>query len=381
MKRFIKIIACLLAVCTLVSTLSVISFADTPSVIYTGREDVFVFEDDDDLFDGFKGLMPGDTVTQFITVKNASNSAGYVNIYMRAELHDDAENPMSDDVSEQMGTLDAMHDFLSQLSMRVFIDNGDADPYNDDMIYAASPNELDGLASNVLIGSFESGEEALLRVELDIPTSLENEYQHAMGEVDWVFTVDEMSSGTWVTISGKKYLDDEYAKGSDYQFILTNYVGTVFQKISNRDGTINFRPIYLTPGTHFYIIEEVAGDDENIIYDDSSVRVYIVVNNDGTLEKMWFVKDYQNYSGFAFYNYTKESNAQDPIEPDDPKEPSYEEESEDKTENDKVDAKDDVTSPLTGDDTNTVLWLALLIVGLVMIVLVIVLDKKKKKAE
>ncbi len=380
MKRFIKIIACLLAICTLASTLSVISFADSPSVIYTGKTNVFVFEDDDDLFDSFKGLMPGDTVTQYITVKNTSSGSDYVNIYMRAELHDE-ENPMSDDVAQQMGTLASMHDFLSQLSMRVFIDNGDNDLDNDDMIYAASPNELDGLQNNVLIGAFEQGEGATLRVELDIPTSLGNEYQHAIGEVDWVFTVDELNYGAWVEIIGAKYLDDEYAKGSDYEFILTNYVGTVFQKVSNNDGKINFRPMHLSPGTHFYIIEEVAGDDENIIYDDTSIRVYIVINDDGSFEKMWFVKNYQNYSGFAFYNYTKEEEVEDPIEPEEPEEPGSEEEVTE-PENDKpVDAKDDVTSPLTGDNTSIILWLALLILGLVMIVTVIVLDKKKKKAE
>ncbi len=380
MKRFIKIIACLLALCTLVSMLSVISFADSPSVIYTGKENVFVFEDDDDLFDGFKGLMPGDTVTQYITVKNTSSESDYVNIYMRAELHDEG-NPISDYVAQQMGTLASMHDFLSQLSMRVFIDNGDNDPDNDDMIYAASPNELDGLENNVLIGAFKQGEEATLRVELDIPTSLGNEYQHAMGEVDWVFTVNELSYGAWVEIRGIKYLDDEYAEGSDYQFILTNYVGTIFQKVSNRGEIIYFRPMYLTPGTHFYIIEEVAGDDENIIYDDSSIRVYIVINDDGTLEKMWFVKNSQNYSGFAFYNYTKDLEIEDPIEPEEPEEPGSEEEVTEPEDDKPVDAKDDVTSPLTGDDTSIALWLALLVLGLVMIVLVIAFDKKKKKAE
>lgn len=380
MKKFIKIIACLLAVCTLVSTLSVISFADTPSVTYTGQRDLFVFEDDDDLFDDFKGIMPGDTVTQYITVKNANPDVDFVNIYMRAELHDDTNNPMSDDVAQQMGSLDAMHDFLSQLSMKVFIDNGDDDPDNDDMIYAAKPNELDGFENNVLLGSFENGEEALLRVELEVPTSLGNEYQHAMGEVDWIFTVDEMFYGSWVEIKGLKYLDDKLASGSDYQFVLTNYADHIFQKVSSVDGKINFRPIFLTPGTHFYIIEEVAGDDDNIIYDDTSIRVYIIINDDGTFEKMWFVKDFQNYSGFAFYNYTKEID--DPLEPDEPEEPGREEESEDIPEDDKpIDAKDDVTSPLTGDNTNMILWLALLILGIVMIVLVIVTEKKKKKAE
>ncbi len=380
MKKFIKIIACLLAVCTLVSTLSVISFADTPSVIYKGQEEVFVFEDDDDLFDDFKGIMPGDTVTQYITVKNANPDVDFVNIYMRAELHNDTDNPMSDDVAQQMGSLDAMHDFLSQLSMKVFIDNGDDDPDNDDMIYAAKPNELDGFENNVLLGSFKNGEEALLRVELKVPESLGNEYQHAMGEVDWVFTVEEMFHGSWVLIRGTKFLDDKPAQGRDYQFVLTNYLGTIFQKVSNYDEDIYFKPMFLEPGTHFYIIEEVAGDDDNIIYDDTSIRVYIIINDDGTLEKMWFVKDFQNYSGFSFYNYTKEID--DPLEPDEPEEPGREEESEDIPEDDKpIDAKDDVTSPLTGDNTNMILWLALLILGLVMIVLVIVTEKKRKKAE
>ena len=76
-----------------------------------------------------------------------------------------------------------MKDFLSQLKMDVY--NGDA------LIFSASPNELDGLSENVLLGTFRKGESSTLTVELSVPVDLSNEYAHRVGEVDWVFLTEE----------------------------------------------------------------------------------------------------------------------------------------------------------------------------------------------
>ena len=134
-----------------------------------------------DLFDGFKNVMPGDKLTETIKVRNTAPEYDYVKIYLRAEAHDESNNPLSDSVAHEE-TVVTMSDFLSQLSMRVY--NGG------DLIYNASPNQLDGLKNNVLLGEFVNGASTTLKVELNIPKTLGNEYMHRAGEVDWIFTAE-----------------------------------------------------------------------------------------------------------------------------------------------------------------------------------------------
>ena len=77
-----------------------------------------------------------------------------------------------------------MEDFLSQLSMKVY--NGKK------LIYEASPDELDGLKNNVLLGKFYEGRGTTLTVELKVPETLGSEYAGRIGEVDWVFIAEEV---------------------------------------------------------------------------------------------------------------------------------------------------------------------------------------------
>ena len=80
-----------------------------------------------------------------------------------------------------------MDDFLAQLSMRVL--NGG------EVIYNASPDKLDGLKNNVLLGTFNNGDNTTLTIELNIPKTLSNKYMHRSGEVDWVFTAEGYKDG------------------------------------------------------------------------------------------------------------------------------------------------------------------------------------------
>lgn len=156
------------------------------AVYFEGGADNFVFYPgttwgEVDLFDGFKNAMPGDKLTETIKVRNTAPEYDYVKIYLRAEAHDESSNPLSDSVTHEE-TVVTMSDFLSQLSMRVY--NGG------NLIYNASPDRLGGLKNNVLLGEFINGASTTLKVELNIPKTLGNEYMHRAGEVDWVFTAE-----------------------------------------------------------------------------------------------------------------------------------------------------------------------------------------------
>ena len=76
-----------------------------------------------------------------------------------------------------------MKDFLSQLSMTVY--------QGDKILYQASPDVLDGLSKNVLLGRFSRGQSTELRVVLSVPAELGNSYANRAGEVDWVFTAEQ----------------------------------------------------------------------------------------------------------------------------------------------------------------------------------------------
>lgn len=170
----------------IVISLSSTAYAAAPSITFKGFTSGFDFQPgseytETDLFNSFKNVMPGDTVTETITFTNSASDCDFVNLYMRAEAHDETANPLSPKVAEKE-TVAAMTEFLSKLSMKVW--NGT------ELIYDAAPNELGGLGSNKFLGTFRSGETATLKVELSVPIDLDNKFADRIGEVDWIFHVE-----------------------------------------------------------------------------------------------------------------------------------------------------------------------------------------------
>lgn len=140
------------------------------SVNYQGGAEEFVFlpvdeDGEGDLFEGFKGVLPGDVLTQKITVKNSTGDK--VRIYLRAE---------------SKGMVD--RDFLSQLSMTVDCRNKE--------IFDAAPSETAQLTKNTLLGTFKSKGTTELTVTLTVPADLGNAYMNRTGVVPWTFLVEEI---------------------------------------------------------------------------------------------------------------------------------------------------------------------------------------------
>ena len=186
MKKSCKAVFSLVLMLLIVMSLSSTAFAASPSITFKGFTSGFDFQPgseytETDLFNSFKNVMPGDTVTETITFTNSASDCDFVNLYMRAEAHDETANPLSPKVAEKE-TVAAMTEFLSKLSMKVW--NGT------ELIYDAAPNELGGLGSNKFLGTFRSGETATLKVELSVPNDLDNKFADRIGEVDWIFHVE-----------------------------------------------------------------------------------------------------------------------------------------------------------------------------------------------
>lgn len=165
----------ILSAAILLGTLLMPSFAKASAnpvldsnVAYRGRAESFVIiPEDTDLFQNFKNVMPGDTLTQDIRVANESTNIMPVRIYLRAEPIDSSDRPFL----EQMN-LRVEHNLLGEIS------EGPA-------------SSQAGLAENVLLGTFFPGSDRQLEVSLEVPLSMGNEFQNAVGEVVWIFTVEE----------------------------------------------------------------------------------------------------------------------------------------------------------------------------------------------
>ena len=186
MKNGIRRISTLLMALALVLSLSVPAFAS--SVTFEGKSQGFALDVHNeltvtDLFGNFKDLMPGDSVSETITIQNVARDCDYIKLYIRAVLHSDGSNaPVSGRVNELEQNVASMEDFLSQLDMEVY--------QGSNQIYSGSPDELDGFRDNVYLGQYRKNQGTTLTVTLNVPADLDNEYAFRAGEVDWVFTVE-----------------------------------------------------------------------------------------------------------------------------------------------------------------------------------------------
>ena len=208
MKKSCKATFSLVLMLLMVMSLASTAFAASPSITFNGFSKGFDFQPgseytETDLFGSFKNVMPGDTVTETITFTNSAADCDFVNLYMRAEAHDETANPLSPKVAEKE-TVVTMTEFLSKLSMKVW--NGT------ELIYDASPDELDGLKTNKFLGTYRSGEKATLKVELNVPIELGNEYANRVGEVDWIFHVEAYNESQ---LSVRKVWSDGNANHAD----------------------------------------------------------------------------------------------------------------------------------------------------------------------
>jgi len=138
------------------------------SVTYDGNADQFVFLPGADLFQSFKGAMPGDTLTQEITVKNDTPGKFKVRIYLRAEP-----------VEEKYKS------FLSQMTLKVT-------QVGKSVLFEAPADQQGGLSSDVCLGTFGPGADIRLNVSLAVPPGMGNEFQDQTGLIRWVFTAEEI---------------------------------------------------------------------------------------------------------------------------------------------------------------------------------------------
>ena len=171
MKRLITLFVVLIVALSSVLTV----YAADGKVTYSGNAGNFVFEPGSDhsltdLFPNFKDVMPGDTLTQQITVKNNADNKVKVKIYIRS-----------------LGAHEDSVDFLSKLGLKVAKSEENKMAY----MFDAKANETAQLTDWVCLGTLYSGGEVNLDVTLTVPVELDNEFQNDVGYLDWEFMIEE----------------------------------------------------------------------------------------------------------------------------------------------------------------------------------------------
>lgn len=171
MKKLFPILLALIVLCLSATP----AFAADGKVTYNGEAQQFIFEPGSehsptDLFPNFKSVMPGDSLTQKITVKNDADKKIKVKIYLRA-----------------LGAHEESDDFLSKLHLTVAKSDDNEMAY----MFDAAANETAQLTDRVCLGTLYSGGTVNLDVSLGVPTDLDNEYQDKIGFLDWEFMIEE----------------------------------------------------------------------------------------------------------------------------------------------------------------------------------------------
>ena len=174
MKLTVRILTLALAAAMLLGAALPVA-AEDGNVTYTGNSGDVILEpgteySPTDLFPDLKDVMPGDVLTQGITVTNDRSKDVKVKLYIRS-----------------LGAKEGSEAFLSQMGLKVRVSEDNTMGY----MFDAAASETAQLSDWVCLGTLYSGGTVNLEVELSVPVTMGNEFADQVGFLDWEFKAEE----------------------------------------------------------------------------------------------------------------------------------------------------------------------------------------------
>ena len=206
MKKLCKAIFSLVLMLLVVTSLSLTAFAQSTQpaadIVYRGKDRLMITpktgnHTGTDLFGSFKGVMPGDTLTETVTFRNESTTArtDYVKLYIVAVPHGEDNLPVDKHITD----VDTMNEFLSNFTMTVAQGGKE--------IFKGKPGEVGTFGGNgCLLGTFRKGEGTTLTVTLTMDIEADNTAANQEGEVDWKFIAEEYTTSKPPTVTPGKLI-------------------------------------------------------------------------------------------------------------------------------------------------------------------------------
>lgn len=165
MRRFASFFLTLLLVLTLAT-----SAMAAPTVTYVGGAERYIDIPGGDLFSDFKDVMPGNSITQQITVKNDTDAD--IKVSLRS-----------------LGADEAAKALLSQMTLKVQSKDGTEFLNETELLLGADEWKP--------LGTIPAGkDEIVLDLTLEVPVTMGNEFQNMSGTITWEFAVEEIPEPT-----------------------------------------------------------------------------------------------------------------------------------------------------------------------------------------